>query len=463
MSRLTIFQPEKPTKMGVMMVGLGGNNGSTFRYHHYRYHDDILLGSILHSADVPTANLPCHDPRINLSKLLASRNLPATMHDIVGISGWEARGGSVHSGITEAGIVAPNVAKACGKSPFLTNPLPLGIVDPAFIGLEGIHSTRMPTLRQEVELLQRDIKAFEERYGLDTVVVFYSGSTERAPYNPPDSATWVRMLQATKASEIPRDKDGITYEVSPSQVYAIAAATSRVHCCFINGAAQNTFAPFVKGLFEQSGRIAVGSDLCTGQTRLKSALLDTFLGHGLPITSILNFNALGNRDGLSLQALGPNQSKVQSKSTMVDQIHAACPTLYQDRKMDHVVHISYSPSIGDNKRALDEYVMETPLQGTLDMTIQSKCPDTLLALGVMLDLILCVVAMDRTLVDGKKLAQLKNSFDKTNAIVACLLKNPCSSLSRPFYHENRDVLVGFLLELCGVEPETIRHRSFLTL
>ena len=51
--------------------------------------------------------------------------------------------------------------------------------------------------------------------------------------------------------------------------------------------------------------------------------------------------------------------------------------------------IEYMPYLGDSKRAIDEYIAEILLGGNYNMNCYTICEDSLLAVPVMLDLILC--------------------------------------------------------------------------
>lgn len=48
------------------------------------------------------------------------------------------------------------------------------------------------------------------------------------------------------------------------------------------------------------------------------------------------------------------------------------------------------PYLGDSKRAIDEYIAEILLGGNYNMNCYTICEDSLLAVPVMLDLILCI-------------------------------------------------------------------------
>lgn len=62
-------------------------------------------------------------------------------------------------------------------------------------------------------------------------------------------------------------------------------------------------------LAEQRGVFVGGDDFKTGQTKLKSVLVDFLVSAGLKPTSIVSYNHLGNNDGKNLSAPKQFRSK----------------------------------------------------------------------------------------------------------------------------------------------------------
>ncbi len=82
-----------------------------------------------------------------------------------------------------------------------------------------------------------------------------------------------------------------------------------MQCTFINGSPQNALVPGVMELAEQRGVFVGGDDFKTGQTKLKSVLVDFLVSAGLKPTSIVSYNHLGNNDGKNLSAPKQFRSK----------------------------------------------------------------------------------------------------------------------------------------------------------
>lgn len=93
------------------------------------------------------------------------------------------------------------------------------------------------TKREQVELIQKNIREFKESHGLDKVVVLWTANTERyADIQDGLNDSAVNLMASV---------DSNASEISPSTLYAIASINEGVP--FINGAPQNTFVP---GLIE---------------------------------------------------------------------------------------------------------------------------------------------------------------------------------------------------------------------
>jgi len=93
-------------------------------------------------------------------------------------------------------------------------------------------------------------------------------------------------------------------EVAPSTVFAVASILEG--CSYINGSPQNTFVPGVIELAEQKKVFIGGDDFKSGQTKIKSVLVDFLVSSGIKPLSIVSYNHLGNNDGKNLSA--PNNS-----------------------------------------------------------------------------------------------------------------------------------------------------------
>lgn len=193
------------------------------------------------------------------------------------------------------------------------------------------------------------------------------------------------MLQAIERSEP---------EIAPSTIFATACILEGVP--FINGAPQNTFVPGVTELAIQRRVLIGGDDFKSGQTKMKSVLVDFLVGAGLKPTSIVSYNHLGNNDGKNLSSPMCFRSKEISKSDVVNDMVESNGLLYKPGEYpDHCVVIKYVPSVADSKRAMDEYTSEIFMGGTNTIVMHNTCEDSLLAAPLILDLVLLAEIITR--------------------------------------------------------------------
>ncbi len=221
---------------------------------------------------------------------------------------------------------------------------------------------------------------------MDKVIVLWTANTERyADIIPCVNDTAENLLKAIEEGH---------EEVSPSTVFSVACILEKTP--FINGSPQNTFVPGAIKLAEQHDSFIGGDDFKSGQTKMKSALVDFLITAGIKLTSIASYNHLGNNDGKNLSSQRQFRSKEISKSNVVDDMVAANSVLYKkDEHPDHTVVIKYMPAVGDNKRALDEYYAEIFMGGHQTISIFNVCEDSLLASPLIIDLVLVAEMMTR--------------------------------------------------------------------
>lgn len=175
-------------------------------------------------------------------------------------------------------------------------------------------------------------------------------------------------------------------EVSPSTLYAVAAMLEG--SSFINGSPQNTFVPGAIELAQRQNVFIGGDDFKSGQTKMKSVLVDYLVSAGIKPVSIASYNHLGNNDGYNLSQPNCFRSKEISKSNVVDDMVASNGLLYKKGEHpDHTVVIKYMPFVGDSKRAMDEYMSEIFLGGLNTIAMHNTCEDSLLAAPLIIDLV----------------------------------------------------------------------------
>jgi len=210
------------------------------------------------------------------------------------------------------------------------------------------------TKQEQMEQLRKDIRNFKKDNGLDKVILLWTANTERfASVEEGVNDTAENMLASIERGE---------EEVSASTVFAVASILEG--CTFINGSPQNTFVPGVVELARQKKCFIAGDDFKSGQTKMKSVLVDFLVSAGIKPVSIVSYNHLGNNDGKNLSAPSQFRSKEISKSNVVDDMVASNRILFdEDEHPDHCVVIKYVPYVADSKRAMDEYTSEIFMGG----------------------------------------------------------------------------------------------------
>ena len=242
------------------------------------------------------------------------------------------------------------------------------------------------TKREQMDVIRGNIRDFKAREGLEKVIVLWTANTERfSEIIPGVNDTPENLLAAIDAGHS---------EVSPSTIFAVAAILEG--CSYINGSPQNTFVPGAMELAIRNRVYIGGDDFKSGQTKMKSVLVDFLVSAGIKPVSIASYNHLGNNDGKNLSAPQQFRSKEISKSNVVDDMVASNRILFkEDEHPDHTVVIKYMPFVGDSKRAMDEYMSEIFLGGTNTIAMHNTCEDSLLAAPLIIDLVLLTEICER--------------------------------------------------------------------
>ncbi|KAF9421297.1 hypothetical protein HW555_002769 [Spodoptera exigua] len=268
--------------------------------------------------------------------------------------------------------------------------------------------------------VRADIKDFRDKNKLDKVIVLWTANTERF--------CEVRAGVHDTSENIERALRDNNSEISPSTIFALAAIDE--NCIYINGSPQNTLVAGVVERAEARGVFVAGDDFKSGQTKLKSVLVDFLVSAGLKPVSIVSYNHLGNNDGKNLSAPKQFRSKEITKSNVVDDMVESNQILYKPgEKPDHVVVIKYVPYVGDSKRAMDEYTSEILLHGTNTIVVHNTCEDSLLAVPLILDLVLLADLFSRL-----AFRETDNSYVRLHAVLsplAYLLKAPLVASGAP--------------------------------
>merc|ERR1712086_799827 len=167
-----------------------------------------------------------------------------------------------------------------------------------------------------------------------------------------------------------------------------------------------------------------GDDFKSGQTKMKSVLVDFLVSAGIKPVSIVSYNHLGNNDGKNLSSPSQFRSKEISKANVVDDMVESNNILYEkDEKPDYVVVIKYVPYVSDSKRAMDEYTSEIFMGGTNTIVMHNTCEDSLLAAPLILDMCLIAELSTRIKIKGPADDSLRG-FHPVSVLLSYLTKAP---------------------------------------
>lgn len=443
------------SKLGVLMVGLGGNNGSTFHAALQAHQLDLQweddrgvrrsgrewLGSVAMSGSLPL-EMGRHVP---VRTLVDFADLDAMV-----VGGWDISRAALDEAIVRAGVLSgPMRRELRRKADLSARPWP-SLYYPRFIAgnqRDRANNTLAgeTACAEHLDRLRCDIRGFKRKHGIERVVVVWMANTERmAKEGGLFRRDPTALLAAIAAGNEP--------EIPPSLMFGVAAVLEG--CVFFNGSPQNTLCPALAALARQKGTLVGGNDLKTGQTKLKGALADLLVGSAFELESVVSYNHLGNNDGKNLSEEAQFRSKELSKSGLLDHIVATNPALAEGtRRPYHLVRIEYAPPAGDNKQAIDEWVARIFHDARLRLTTQATCPDSMLAVPIILDLILF----------GDWLARLRDTQSGSApgpvaSALALFFKDPQGDCPEHSYYLQREALFGVVRDVTHQRPFVPRAR-----
>ena len=446
----------KIPKVGFMMIGLGGNNGTTTtagilanKYKmHWRNkrgeHVANYFGSYTQSATIRIGASPDGKEIYYPYKDL----LPFVNPDDLVVGGWDISKMNMADALERACVVDYDLQRQL--RPYMEKMVPLpSIYYPSFIAgnqADRADNVLKGTKQENLETIRKNIRDFKAEHGVDKIVVLWTATTER----------YVEIKEGLNdtAENILKSIERGEEEVSPSTIFAVAAILEG--CPYVNGSPQNTLVPGVIELAEQHHTFVMGDDFKTGQTKLKSVLSDFLVSAGLKLCSVVSYNHLGNNDGRNLSSPAQFRSKEISKSNVIDDVVESNSIMYKNgERPDHCVVIKYIPYVGDSKRAMDEYTSEIFLGGVNTLAIHNTCEDSLLAAPLIIDL--CILMEFFTRVEYRM--KETDEYSKMNAVLSAisyLLKAPQVPKGSPVINalfKQRECLDNIFRALLGLPTD----------
>ncbi|XP_062843589.1 inositol-3-phosphate synthase 1-A-like [Trichomycterus rosablanca] len=454
-STMFTFRTERHVpKLGVMLVGWGGNNGSTVTAAVLANKLGLTwatkngikranyFGSFLEASTVSLGSGPKGEIFVPFRDLL-----PMVHPNDIVFDGWDISSMDLGRAMERAQVLDWNLQEKLRPHMSQLQPRP-SIYLPDFIAANQEHradNILTGTKAEQMEQVRKDIQDFKKKSGVHKVIVLWTANTERLCDVLPGVNDTAKNLLATIQNE---------GEVSPSTLFAVASILEG--CAYINGSPQNTFVPGVVELAVQQGVFIGGDDFKSGQTKLKSVLVDFLVSAGIKPTSIVSYNHLGNNDGMNLSAPQQFRSKEISKSNVVDDMVESNPVLYQPgEKPDHCVVIKYVPYVGDSKRAMDEYTSEIMMGGTNTIALHNTCEDSLLASPIILDLVILTELCQRITFCTQQDLSFQ-SFHSVLSLLSFLCKAPLVPPGAPVvnsFFRQRSCIENVMRACLGLPPQ----------
>lgn len=461
------FRTERAVgKVGVLLVGWGGNNGSTVTgavianraRMSWRTKEGVrssnYLGSVVMASTIRVgADSAGEDVYAPLSAVL-----PMVHPNDLVLGGWDISKANLAEAMSRAKVFDYDLQRQLAPVMAKSVPMP-SLYYPDFIAAnqEDRADNVIPGDDKAVHLekIRADIRAFKANNGLDTVIVLWTANTERFAELLPGINDTADNLLAAIAKSHP--------EVSASTMFAVASILEGAP--YINGSPQNTFVPGCVQLAEREGVFIAGDDFKSGQTKFKSVMVDFLVNAGIKPTSIVSYNHLGNNDGKNLSAPSQFRSKEISKSNVVDDMVASNRILYEkDEHPDHVVVIKYVPAVNDSKRAMDEYTSEIFMGGTNTIVTHNTCEDSLLASPLIFDLVIMCELSTRITYRTAAMSSFEH-FHPVLSLLSYMLKAPLVPKDSPVVNalfKQRACIENVLRACVGLPTENdmrLEHRA----
>ncbi|EAY06546.1 hypothetical protein TVAG_358360 [Trichomonas vaginalis G3] len=447
-------------KTGVMLVGWGGNNGTTLTSgvlaNKKKLVWDTKRGEV--KANYHGSLTQCgttylgQDEKGTTYVAPFKALLPMVDPDNLVIGGWDINDMDIYHAAKRALVMEPVMLNMLKDDLEKMKPLP-AVFDLDFVApnqKERANNVIPGTKWEQLETVRKQMRDFKEQNKLEKVIILWTANTERyCDVQEGVHMTPEQLLDAIKNNHA---------EIAPSQIYAVAAILE--HIPYINGSPQNTFVPGLIQLAEREGVAIMGDDFKTGQTKFKSVMADFLISSGLKLTAVVSYNHLGNNDGLNLDFDLCFRSKQISKSSVIDDMVGYNPILYPNGEHpDHVVVIKYVPSVGDSKRALDEYDSDIFCGGKNIISVHNTCEDSLLAAPLMLDLILLMELFTRVQLKDETMKEFSH-MNSVYSVLSFLLKAPRTPTGTPVINslfQQRACMENILRATRGLQPLNNMH------
>jgi myo-inositol-1-phosphate synthase len=333
----------KPPKIGILVVGLGGNNGVTM-IAGFLANNRVLEWETAAAGRVSAPNwngcitqLPPRGGGVGFKG-----RFPLADATDAAIGGWDIRSTKLGDALYESRVLDYDLVRQVRKD-MNSMDIMKGVYDASFLG-ESQHATAthivtgLDTYFDKVEHIRKDIREFIKTNKVDgATTVIWSASVERPAEAKFETADGLMQSILDNLAGC---------DISSSILYAVASALEG--CSFVNGGSQNTLSDGMCELYEvayrrqsKSGPLqkfpnvsdrpayVLGTDFKAGQTKFKTAAVEYIRALGLTPRVIASSNHLGNNDMLNLTSKKTIQAKMRVKKNIFEP--------WQETELDHQV------------------------------------------------------------------------------------------------------------------------------
>ena len=451
-----------------MLVGLGGNNGSTLVAGILANKKKLewetkqgcvsanFYGSLTQSGTVQVGYEFDEKTRVLQDKHICVKDLlPMVDPCDFEITGWDISGLNLYESCKRARVLEPDLIHQLKEDLEKIKPMPAAFSGDFIASNQADRSDNIlkGSNQDIIKKIREDIRAMKSK--CDSVVLLWTANTEM--YLLPEIASMTdlhRMIQKNEA-------------LPASVLYCVAAIEEQI--LYLNGSPQNTFHPAIVEYAREKKSFIAGSDFKSGQTRFKTIMSDYLIGSGIRLSSVVSYNHLGNNDGKNLSEDKCFQSKKISKGGVLDDAIKSNKILYpkSDDKtkinghgdhIDHDVIIRYIPFVGDSKRAIDEYSSLIFMNGVNTIMSYNICEDSLLAVPIMIDMIVLGELFTRMKVDKESLGPV---FSYLSFFFKAPITNHHEYVVNSFTRQ-RETLLNFLKAAAGypIDSQTLLAFKF---
>lgn len=354
--------------------------------------------------------------------------LGLTSTDNFVFGGWDLRADNAYEAALHHGVLQKHVLDQVKEELEQFKPWPAVASEKFLKSWAGKNFVPAKNHREELSILESNLKDFKSKNDLQRVVMVNLTSTEK--YIEIED-----VHQSIEAFEAGLDKNDA--RISPAMKYLYVAIKNGIpHANFTPSLATNV--PALEKLAEKHKVPMAGDDGKTGQTLVKTVLAPMFNVRQLHVAGWYSTNILGNNDGLVLNDPESNKTKVESKKSVLDDILGY-------KVEDHQVHIHYYKPRGDAKEAWDNIDIVGFAGEPMQLKVNFLCKDSILAAPIVVDL---VRLLDAAKQKGEAGIQRQ---------MGLFFKNPSHSVGERPQHDlfkQRDVLEKWIDKVSATSDKT---------